>query len=226
MTREKLTRKRPGQAGVRMTAAATAAIALLALAGCDRIGNPIQALTSKPAAPDEFQVITRRPLQMPPSVALPVPQPGARSPLDPDPNRDAVVALLGSDTRTVGSGFGAGPSAGEQALLSAADTAASEPEIRTTLATERDNPRSNEPYEPPTIWELFGGGSPAKPKDAIDPAAEARRLQIEGVAAAPIDPREVPPADEEAAVEPSPYPTTMGGPPRNKLPSSGPKPAY
>jgi hypothetical protein len=226
-TRGGLTRKARGQAGTRAAMAATAAVALFALTGCGQIGNPLQALTEKRPAPDEFQVIARQPLQMPAAVTLPEPRPGARSPLDPDPNHDAVVALMGTDTRTAGAGYGAGTSAGEQALLSAADAAASEPEIRTTLAAERDSRGSNEPYEPPTIWELFGGSSSDKPKDAIDAAAEARRLQSQGVAAAPIDPRDVPPAEEEIVVETSPYPPMgVSGAPRNKLPSSGPTPTF
>lgn len=206
----------------RLGHAAMAALAMLALAGCGRMGNPLETLVSKPAAPDEFQVITRKPLQMPMAVTLPEPRPGARSPLDPDPNRDAVVALMGTDTRM----SAAGTSAGEQALLSAANAAASDPEIRATLAEDRSSGR-NEPYEPPLIWELFGARSEAPPKDAIDAAAEARRLQTEGIAAAPIDPNDRPAVEGEVVEERSQYPELgVSGPPRNKLPSSGPTPAF
>ena len=203
--------------------AATVAIAMLALAGCGRVGNPLEVLVAKPAAPDEFQVITRKPLQMPMAVMLPEPRPGARSPLDPDPNRDAVVALMGADTRMAA----AGTSAGEQALLAAANASASDPEIRATLAEDRDGRGSNEPYEPPLIWELFGLRGEAPTRDAIDPAAEARRLQTEGIAAAPIDPNDRPAVEGEVVEERSQYPEIgVGGPPRNKLPSSGPTPAF
>lgn len=205
----------------RLGHAAVAAVAMLALAGCGRMGNPLETLVAKPAAPDEFQVITRKPLQMPMAVILPEPQPGARSPLDPDPNRDAVVALMGTDTRMAA----AGTSAGEQALLSAANAAASDPEIRATLAEDRDG--RNEPYEPPLIWELFGLRGEAPVRDAIDPAVEARRLQTEGIAAAPIDPNDRPVAEGEVVEERSQYPELgVSGPPRNKLPSSGPVPAF
>lgn len=209
-----------------LAGAAVAAMALAALGGCDRIGSPLQALTSKPPAPDEFQVIARRPLVMPATVSLPEPRPGARSPLEPDPNRDAVVALLGTDTRAAG----AGASAGEQALLSAANATSSDPTIRAALASDSAGD-ANAPYEPPTIWELFGGGGSEKPADALDAAAEARRLQSQGIAAAPVDPDARPEGEaaEAAAVaeDPNLYPQVgVGGPSRNKLPSSGPVPAF
>ena len=201
---------------------AAAAIALLALLGCDRIGNPFVVLGSKPPAPDEFQVIAREPLRMPATVALPEPRPGAPSPLDPNPNRDAVVALLGTDAAP----RGAGSSRGEQALLSAADVAASNPEIRQTLAEEGERGAGNEPYEPPSIFELLGAYD-APPEDVIDPAEEARRLQREGVAAAPIDPDDRPAVEEEVPVEePSPYPEVGSDRRPNNRPLSTVEPAF
>jgi hypothetical protein len=202
--------------------ATASAIALLALAGCDRVGNPFDVLAVKRPAPDEFQVITREPLRMPASVSLPEPRPGAPSPLDPNPGRDAAVALLGAPARPVV----ATPGSGEQALLAAADAAASDPEIRTILAAERE--AGSGEYEPPTIWELFGAssGPDVDPAEIIDAAAEARRLQTEGVAAAPIDPNDIP-EGEEPAEPPSSYPAVaVDRRPQNKLPSSGATPAF
>jgi Protein of unknown function (DUF3035) len=203
-------------------AAAVAAMlgAFGALGGCDRIGNPFVVLGSKPPAPDEFQVITRKPLIMPPSVALPEPRLGEPSPLEPTPNRDAELALLG----TASGPAVTGTSQGEQALLSAADVAASNPEIRETLALEELD--SNEPYEPPSIFELFSTVE-APPEDAIDAAAEARRLQAEGVAAAPIDPADRPVIEEEVVVEEvSQYPEIGAGRRPDNRPLSTVEPAY
>jgi hypothetical protein len=207
------------------TGRAVAALALLALLGCDRIGNPFVVLGSKPPAPDEFQVIARKPLRMPASVALPEPRPGAPSPLDPTPNRDAALALLGSDPgRTAGPG--AGTSRGEQALLSAADVAAGTPEIRQTLAEERGGRGRGEPYEPPSIFELLGAYE-APPEDVIDAGEEARRLQREGVAAAPIDPADRPVvASEPVAEEPSQYPELGTDRRPNNRPFSTVEPAF
>jgi Protein of unknown function (DUF3035) len=207
-----------------------AALALVALVGCDRIGNPFVVLGSKPPAPDEFQVLARKPLRMPASVALPEPRPGTPSPLEPDPNRDAVVALLGRDAAPPGAGPntgpGAGTSRGEQALLSAADVAAGNPEIRGTLAEERDGTGRNEPYEPPSIFELLGAYE-APPEDVIDAGEEARRLQREGVAAAPIDPADRPAVEAEAVVqEPSQYPEVGTDRRPNNRPLSTVEPAF
>lgn len=201
-----------------------AAAVLLALPGCDSIGNPFVVLGSKPPAPDEFQVLARKPLRMPPSAALPEPRPGEPSPLEPDPNRDAVVALLGTD---VGPPPPSGPgrSQGEAALLSAADASASNTEIRQTLALESQEGYSNEPYEPPSIFELFGVYE-APPEDVIDAAAESRRLQSEGVAAAPIDPADRPVLEEEVVEEPSQYPEVGVDRRQNNRPLSTVEPAY
>jgi hypothetical protein len=199
---------------------ALAALALLALLGCDQIGNPFVVLGSKAPAPDEFQVLARKPLRMPASAALPEPRPGAPSPLDPDPNRDAVVALLGTNAAPRATGV----SGGERALLSAADVAASNPEIRQTLAEESDG--SNEPYEPPSVFELLGAYE-APPEDVIDAGEESRRLQREGVAAAPIDPADRPVVEAEEQVEqPSPYPEVGADRRPNNRPLSTVEPAF
>lgn len=215
--------QQPGRKLGRTLGQAASAVALLAVLGCERVGNPFAVFGQKLPGPDEFQVIAREPLRMPGSIALPEPRPGERSPLEPDPNRDAVVALLGSDAAPRGSGT----SSGEQALLSAADVAASNPEIRQTLAADRDGRRANEPYEPPSIFELFGAFE-APPEDVIDPAEEARRLQREGVAAAPVDPADRPPVEEaEAPLQvPSPFPELGTDRRPNNRPLSTVEPAF
>jgi hypothetical protein len=132
------------------------------------------------------------------------------------------VALLGSDAPPPS----VGTSQGEQALLSAADVAASNPEIRQTLAEDRDGRGRNEPYEPPSIFELFGAYD-APPEDVIDPGEEARRLQREGVAAAPIDPADRPVVEDEAVVEaPSQYPELGNDRRPNNRPFSTVEPAF
>lgn len=210
-----MTRMIPGRA------AAAAALALSLLAGCDRMGNPLELVAGRTSAPDEFQVIARKPLRMPMSAALPEPRPGAPSPLDPTPQRDAAVALLGPDFRPVATV----PSGGEQALLAAANAAAADPTIRQTLAA--DDRSASEEYRLPTIWELFGFGGEAAPEDAIDPAAEARRLQSQGIPA-PVDPNYRPAEPETVVVQdPNLYPQMgVDRRPQNKLPSSAPVPAF
>lgn len=173
--------------------------AVLAVTACGS-SNPFAALTQKPAAPDEFSVLSRKPLKMPNSVALPEPRLGERSALEPDPNTDAIVALLGkSAVNRVQPA-----SVGEGALLSAANAAAEQTEIRRILEQETRAAEDDKPYEAPSLFDLFDDeGEKVEAEELINPAAESRRLQSEGVAAAPIDPAALPPetADASAASE-------------------------
>lgn len=161
--------------------------AALALAGCDRIGSPLDTLTGSRPAPDEFRVVTRKPLQMPGSTALPEPRPGERSPLEHDPNADARTALTGDPT----GGAAPAPSPGERALLQAADASADGAESRSRLAAAESALTANKPYEPPTVMELLNLDG-EKEENLIDPNAESRRLRTTGVSPTPVNPDDVP----------------------------------
>ena len=210
-------RKRSGQLAM--------VVMLVALVGCDKIGNPFVALGSKPPAPDEFQVITRKPLMMPLTGALPEPRLGTPSPLDPNPSQEAEVALLGTTIQPVH----APASPGEAELLAAASSVSAKPvpDIRKQLLLDTDFKAANDTYVPPSIFELFGLAE-APPEDVIDPKAEARRLQSEGLAAAPIDPSDRPTPTEEVAVveQPSKLPPLRTDRRPNNRPLSTVEPAY
>ncbi|MEM7213499.1 MAG: DUF3035 domain-containing protein, partial [Pseudomonadota bacterium] len=132
---------------------------------------------------------SRKPLKMPGSIALPEPRLGERSALEPDPETDAIVALLGQSavSRTQPA------SQGETALLSAANAASEQVQIRRILEEETRAAEENKPYEAPSIFDFFtDDGEKVDPETLINPASESRRLQAEGVAAAPIDPTALP----------------------------------
>lgn len=169
---------------IRRARAALASVALVALAGCSAIGNPFEVLSQKKKTPDEFAVLARGELRMPPSLGasvLPEPRPGAPSPLEPDPQREAILALTGSGVAP-GAPASVQVSRGEAALLDAANVAAASPDIRVQLARDTTELAATKPFEPPTLWELFGfgSGSGADKATLLDPAAEARRLQTGG----------------------------------------------
>lgn len=93
-------------------------------------------------APDEFAVVTRRPLEMPGMVSeLPAPDPNKRSTRIPNPTEDARAALargwggqiLPANTRD--NAQPSGPSAVEAAMLSA--IGAGDPNIGQTLAADQ-----------------------------------------------------------------------------------------
>lgn len=201
-------------------------VAATLVAGCDTLGNPFEVLGAKRATPDEFLVIARAPLQMPATRSLPTPRLGEVSRLDPTPERDAVAALLGPGAVVPASGT----SAGERELLAAANAASADSAIRSQLEVDAVEGDPNKPYEAPSIFALvLGDGDTVEPTELLEPKSEARRLQTEGVAAAPIDPTDavapdVPSGLGGVIIE---YDTTQtGGRPNNKLPVEGTAPAF
>jgi hypothetical protein len=70
---------------------AAAAVLMLGLAACDTFKEQV-GLTKK--APDEFTVITKAPLVMPPDFSLRPPRPGAKGPGELQPREQARAALL------------------------------------------------------------------------------------------------------------------------------------
>lgn len=169
--------------------ACIAVLAALGAAGCDTLGNPIDALRAKRGGPDEFQVLARDELTMPPSIrpsTLPTPRPGTPSPLEPDPRREAVAALA-AETGLGASGERSAISRGESELLAAADATATSPETDAELARRSERLDAARPYEAPTLLELLEGRDPSVSAETIDPDSEARRLAAEG-ARAPVNP--------------------------------------
>ena len=203
----------------------TAIVALIAgtVSACDTFGNPAELFSGRPA-PDEFSVIARAPLRMPGTRALPAPQLGAPSPLEPQPQQDAIRALLGAGAPSVGGSA----SAGEQELLAAANAAAANPEIRAQLEIDRTEEDAG-PYEPPSLLDLISSdGSSVDQAELLEPNDEARRLQSEGVASAPINPEDLP-LEQSQTPEPSAteYGTQrVGNRPDNRVPPRGTGPAF
>lgn len=105
---------------------ATLALAGLALAtsGCG-IGK---ALSGK-SSPDEFAVVTKAPLVVPPDYALRPPRPGETRPQELTPSERAQQVLLGDSEA-------APPSQGEQLILRKAGALGADPSIRAVLAAE------------------------------------------------------------------------------------------
>ena len=170
---------------------------MFAVSGCETIGNPIAAINGQTASPDEFQVLARKPLKMPGTLDLPEPRLGERSPLEPDPITDATIALLGVPNAVPK----AQPSAGEQALLSAANASASNPELSAQLEQEVEQRSSSGTYQVPLITEVLGSSDDAPVEDALVPGAEARRLQVEGAGSTPVDPTALPEAQSGSRSE-------------------------
>jgi hypothetical protein len=197
---------------------------LLALSACGKIGNPLEVITGDIPPPDEFQVLKHKPLIMPATAELPLPRPGAASPLDPNPHLDARQALLGSGGSIVVNT--AAPGAGEQVLLKSANAAAASDDIRVQLEEDKIANNPNAPYEPPSLAELlgFGGGSEDLDESTLlDPAAEANRLQTQGTLT-PVDPNAV--ANVESDRPPAPKPGYPTGRPQSPITGKGTVPTF
>ena len=105
-----------------LTAAAMGA--LLASGGCSLFGN-----SGTSPGPDEFRVVTKAPLSVPPEYSLRPPAAGTSVPAEADPARAPVATAFGSTV-------GVDASAAEKALVSAADASATNPMIRSIVDYE------------------------------------------------------------------------------------------
>lgn len=143
-------------------------LAPLLLAGC---GDSARTFGLTRDAPDEFQVTTRAPLSMPPSLgSLPPPRPGASRPQELTAREQAESALVPG---TFAPAQRAGQSTGERALLSSTGSTAPQ-DIRTrvdeeTLRLERVN---RSVVDQALFWR-----QPPTPGVPVDAARESQRLR-------------------------------------------------
>ena len=107
---------------VLMGVAAAASLA----SGC---GSTRQALGLERTAPDEFRIITKAPLVMPPDYALRPPRPGEARPGDTLTSAQARAAVFGAD-------IGADATNAEKVFVAKAGAAAVDPNIRTQVDFE------------------------------------------------------------------------------------------
>jgi hypothetical protein len=119
--------KRRASTALRLTAVLTGLAMTGGLAGCSGVQN---ALGMSKNPPDEFAVVSKAPLVVPPDFALRPPQPGTPRPQELQPRDAARAAIIpGSDANSA-------KSRGEVALLTAANTATAEPNIRQIMTAE------------------------------------------------------------------------------------------
>ncbi len=150
-------------------------LGMLAMTACG--GTVQERLGLSRRAPDEFQVVRRQPLVIPPEYRLPAP--GTPSPAQraPDVSQEVQAALLGGAATTRPSG----PSAGERVLLEAVPGTV-EPGIRDLILTE--NTELTQLDESRFLFildfqrrNMLGDRGAVNP---LDPVAEAARLEAEG----------------------------------------------
>lgn len=147
----------------------TLILPVLLLAGC---GDTARTFGLTRDAPDEFQVTTRAPLSMPPSLgSLPPPRPGAARPQEMSAREQAESTLVPG---SVSAGQRAGQSSGERALLSSTGTNVPDG-IRDRV--DEESMRLERVDRSVVDRALFWRPAPAQPGVPVDAARESQRLR-------------------------------------------------
>lgn len=152
----------------------TAVLVLSALGACSS-GSVGDQLGMGRQAPDEFQVVERAPLILPPQYNLRPPTPGAPRPQEGSTSQQAQRALLGAPLTPEAE------TAGQVALLDAAGADVAQPDIRNVIAEESTGLAG---LDERRFWFILDFQRRAYARaDAtpLDAESEARRLAEAGV---------------------------------------------
>lgn len=175
---------------------AALALALPALAGgCSSVKETL-GLTKQ--SPDEFKVVSRAPLSMPPDYNLRPPTPGAPRPQEGTARDQAAAAVFGypgaglqpDQIPPVGEGEAeAAQSSGESALLQSAGAGGVDPNIRQLVDSETaaDEADSQTLADTLVFWR-----DPEPYGDVVDAEAEQKRLQENAALGQPVTTGETP----------------------------------
>jgi len=170
----------------------------LATGGCSSLKETL-GLTKQ--SPDEFKVISRAPVSMPPDYNLRPPTPGAPRPQEGTPRDQAQQAVFQYSENGAGTlpadaippiGEGEAESAqssGESALLQSAGASGVDPNIRQLVDTEtaEDEASSRTLADTLTFWR-----EPEPYGTVVDPQAEQKRLQENAALGKPVTEGETP----------------------------------
>lgn len=155
------------------------------LGGC---GDARKALGFDKSTPDEFRVVNRAPLSLPPDYALRPPQPGAARPQEQAGPQRALAAVTGITPRTPAAN-GSSVSVGENALLAKVGADRANPEIREII--ERESSVLAEADQTFLDRVMFW----RKPEDlspVVDPNREAQRLRENAALGRPVSEGDTP----------------------------------
>jgi hypothetical protein len=174
------------------------ALAMPAVAGCSSTKEML-GLTKR--SPDEFQVVSRAPLSMPPDYSLRPPTPGAPRPQEGTTTDQAQNIVTGYSNRATTTlqpdqipSIGEGEqttteSAGESAFLQSASLTGIDPNIRKLVdqETAADQDASQSFLDDLVFWR-----APEPYGTVVDPVAEQKRLQENQALGQPTDTGETP----------------------------------
>lgn len=148
------------------------AASLAMLSACEKTKEQFD-FAKKP--PDEFAVVKRAPLEMPPDYTLRPPSPGAPRPQELTPTEEARAAVVGAPAAK-----GATPitakTEGEYLLLQKTGAANANPDIRAIVDQETVEIADDEKTGLDKIKEVVGQDV-KEPAKVVDPKAEIERLK-------------------------------------------------
>lgn len=147
----------------------------VALAGCgvtkDDIGLGRE-------APDEFSVVTRAPLSVPPDYHLRPPSPGAQRPMEIS-TRDAARQTVFGASDVAQSGAGVSTVTPSGSFLDRVGATSSDPNIRNVVDAE--TAQGVEDSRPTAEKIMFWRSKSSEQGTPIDPKEEMKRLEDEGI---------------------------------------------
>jgi len=152
--------------------AAAIVVAGLSLVACDSIRDAA-GITKQP--PDEFAVVTKAPLIIPPDFNLHPPKPGAAPLNQTSPTQAAEAALYGDDPNTIAASITGNYSPAEKLLLANSGAAVADDSIRRTIAA--DNRNAEDTDQSLTDALLFG--SPPDTSGNVPVNADAERSRMD-----------------------------------------------
>jgi DUF3035 family protein len=165
-------------------------------AACDSIRS---AAGEGKDSPDEFAIVTKAPLVIPPDYNLRPPAAGAAPTNQLEPAQAAQAALFNADPATVAAALPATMSAGERYLLANAGVQNADPTIRQEIASDASSTRAAD--ESFTNSLLFGSTTPSGTAP-VDADAEARRVDAQKAGGATPSPSPAAPAPATPAPPP------------------------
>jgi hypothetical protein len=150
---------------------ATLAGLAFSLASCSTIRD---AAGISKEAPDEFAVVTKAPLVVPPDFNLRPPSPGAAPTNQASPTGAAEAALFSDDPNAIQESLGAGYSTEEKLILANSGGAVANDGIRQQLASDEKSMQGSDQSFTDKV--LFGGSSTPDTGRAVNADAEKQRI--------------------------------------------------
>lgn len=167
----------------------TLALGCLPLVACETAEETLGLTKS---VPDEFSVVKRAPLQLPPDYSLRPPRPGAARPQEQEPVKRAKEVVFGGANATQKN---SGPSNPEELFLLQAGTNTADPAIRAKVDEESANViEENKPVGEKLFDFVSGNDEP--PGSIVDAQKEQERIQKNVEEGKPINEGDVPTIDE------------------------------